>query len=63
MDACDAERQKCEKAMKKLEGERDLLDSKKAEVREMDIREQVSCAKQVSYKSKISDNWPILQRN
>ncbi len=41
MDVCQSSKEKAAAALKKLEHEKDVLDSKKSEQRELDIREQV----------------------
>ncbi len=42
MDVCQSSKEKAAKALKKLEREKDTLESKKSEQRELDIREQVT---------------------
>ena len=41
MDVCQSSKEKAAKALKKLENEKDTLESKKSEHKELDIREQV----------------------
>lgn len=42
MDVCQSSKEKAAKALKKLENEKDNLEAKKSEQRELDIREQVT---------------------
>jgi hypothetical protein len=41
MDSCESQRQKAIDASKKLESEQDMLDAKKSEMHELEVREQV----------------------
>ena len=41
MDSCESQRQKARDASKKLESEQDMLDAKRSEMHELEVREQV----------------------